>query len=224
MTKLITKALLIILFAVNLGCQKEDIEPVLSGSETEEADSQKKPNDICPEYFYYYGQTKIDLGAVNTSQIIIGFQNGITSEQKAAFISQYPYLQSIKSEFNTGSADATVITLKEGITCAEVEAAFIQLAKQPEVRYATPFYQSPFDTNLLGITNQFIVNLKPGYTVEDLQILTKRTKTEIVEQLGDITFIMSADKYATGNALQMANEFAGFYQIDSSEPDFYYSY
>jgi hypothetical protein len=224
MGRFYSKYWVLILIILSLGCQPEYVAPSLVTGQTGVADARKKPGGECPEYFYFYEQTKVMLGKVNTSKIVLGFQDGVTTEQKAAFISKYPYLQGIQNEFNTGSADATIVLLTAGLTCAQVEAALSQLANQPEIRYATPFFQSPFEASLLGISNQFLVNLKPGYTLEDLEKLTKRTKTQIVEQLGEQTFILSADKYSTGNALQLANEFAQFYQVESSEPDFLYDY
>ncbi|KAA5540791.1 hypothetical protein [Adhaeribacter rhizoryzae] len=224
MKQVYCKYLVLVFFTLTVGCQPEYVEPASTVGTTNSEDLWKKPGKPCPEYFYFYGQSKIDLGTVNTSKIILGFQEGITAAQKARFVAQFPYLHRIQNEFNTGSADATVVQLKDGLSCAQVEAILFKLAKKREIRYATPFFQSPFEANLLGITNQFIVNLKPGYSAADMKKLTKRTKTQIVEQLGDYTFILSADKYAAGHALQMANKFARFYQVESSEPDFYYGF
>ena len=212
------------LLVVTLGCQKDYETPLTQSGTTGVADARKKPAKFCPVYFYYYYGSRILLGEINNSQIIIGFQATITETQKEDFLKKDPYLQSIKNAGTTGSADATVVILKPGLTCSEVEAALNHLAKAPEVLYATPFFKPSADASLLGITNQFMVNLKPGFTIADLQKFTKRTKTHIVDQLGDITFILSADKYATGNALQMANEFNGFYPVASAEPDFYYEF
>ncbi|WP_146899234.1 hypothetical protein [Adhaeribacter aerolatus] len=211
-----------ILIIFNLGCQLDYVEPLLIQGQAGEADARKKPATDCSEYFYFYEQTRVMLGEVNTSKIVLGFREGVTSEQKAAFIAKHPYLQSIQNELNTGSADATIVLLTTGLTCAQVETVLNQLAKKQEIRYANPFFQSPIDESLLGITNQFILNLKPGYTSEDLEKLTRRTKTRIVEQLGEGIFILSADKYSAGNALQMANKFSQFRQVASSEPDFLY--
>src|SRR5687767_8162803 len=98
MNKLITKCLLSVLFLVNIGCQKEYEEPVIQSSETGITAAYKKTAGSCTEYFYYYSQSKVYLGTVDTTQIIVGLREGITLDQKETFIKNYPFLQSIKNE------------------------------------------------------------------------------------------------------------------------------
>ena len=150
--------------------------------------------------------------------MIIGFPDGYTTEQKNNFISRFDFFSGIGSESNSGSADATVVLLKEGYSCAQVEAGLEYLKQFPEVRYATPVFGAGESDK--GITNQFIVNLKASASRTDLETIAKKTNTTIVDQLSDVTFILSADKTSQGNALEMANYFNQSSRVDSSEPDF----
>ncbi|WP_026462641.1 hypothetical protein [Adhaeribacter aquaticus] len=208
------------LIFVSFGCQKEYIEPKSLTEQTVIDLPSRAENTPCKSYFYYYNQDKVQLGNVSTKRVIIGFQDGFTTEQKNQFISNHSFLQNIESENHTGSADATVILLKEGITCSQVQAGLDLLKQSKAVRYATPFFSN--DGSDRGITNQFIVNLKSTSTLADLENMAKRTNTKIVDQLSNLTYILSADKTSQGNALEMANFFHENNKIDSSEPDFFF--
>lgn len=219
--------ILLILAFFTFSCQEELIEPEATessvGPSVFETDRQQ-PNDNCTSDFYYYNKDKIMLGSVLTDKIIIGFPDGYTLKQKSNFVAKSKLLKSIDSEYNTGSADATIIILKAGLTCAEVENLLTQLEEEPEVRYASPFYTLVQGESIMGITNQFIVNLKTNTSLEYLQQLITKTNTKLIEQIGDFTYILSADKASDGNALEMANFFSEQPKIESSEPDFLYIY
>src|ERR671921_11319 len=108
MVKLYSKYLALVFLIQLIGCQQEYVEPSPGIKELVVSEARKKPGDSCLEYYYLYEGTKVILGEVNTSKIVVGFQEGVTTGQKAAFISKYPFLLSIQNEFNTGSADATI--------------------------------------------------------------------------------------------------------------------
>lgn len=86
MRKFNCKWLPFVLLLVHWSCQRENIEPLLANGETGVALAQKPLPNTCPEYFYYYGELKINLGKVSTTQLIIGLQANITSAQKEEFI------------------------------------------------------------------------------------------------------------------------------------------
>lgn len=212
---------------LTFSCGVEMVEPTTTDSNelnsTSEAKGSKSSNN-CTSDFYYYNKEKVILGPVLTHKIIIGFLDTYTLKQKAAFVAENKLLKEIESEFNTGSADATIVLLRAGLTCGDVKDLLTQLEEKAEVRYATPFYESGQENSIMGITNQFIVNVKPNTDLAYLQQLASKTNTRIIEQLGDFTYILSADKNADGNALEMANYFSVQPRVESSEPDFLYIY
>ena len=203
-----------------VSCQKEIVKPNELDGQTQTLDG-RKPSTTCTDYFYYYNDMPSALGQVNLNQIIIGFEDGLSLQEKQNFIANYTFLDSIIYNSTSGSADVTTVTLKPGLTCLDVENNLKLLAQQAGVRYANPTFKPAGSVyEYLGVTNQFLVTLKSTASYTDLQQLATKTKTQIVGQLYGQTYILSAVKTSNGNALEMANYFHTNSKVEYAEPDF----
>ncbi|WP_157433399.1 hypothetical protein [Adhaeribacter aquaticus] len=211
------------LLFMTLGCQKEDNEtkPL---SEVQVTDQAKKltPLGACTPSFYYYINKERSLGNASTQRIVVGFTKQITTEEKKLILTSYGNLDQVIYETNTGSADATVVSLKNVYDCGHVDEILNTLKLNPEILYANPVYDNADATNYIGITNQFFVNLKNESSESSFKSLAAKTNVKIVDKLSNLSFIVSADKNSEGNALEMANLFYQNLNARYSEPDFLY--
>src|SRR5688572_11035751 len=120
MKNIVLNLSVVLLFVSLVSCKKEMVEPNLGDAQTQTLDGRKQA-DGCTNYFYYYNDMPSALGQANTNQIIIGFADGLTLQDKQNFIANYPLLDSIIYDSNSGSADVTTVTLTPGLTCQDVE-------------------------------------------------------------------------------------------------------
>jgi hypothetical protein len=173
----------------------------------------------CVSHSYYYnGQSKA-LGTIYSRMILVAFDDSYTYEQAVAAAEQHGFVEGVGQAVQTNTARLYPLKLVEGLSCKQVEVALIEIARDPAVSYAAPYFMA--DRQLLGISNEFIV------TVEDrqhggaiLERLANATRTTIVTSLNDDTYVLRADKGSRGNALEMANFFQEQPFVKHAEPDF----
>ncbi|MDR0765901.1 MAG: hypothetical protein LBF09_03055 [Odoribacteraceae bacterium] len=89
--------------------------------------------------------------------------------------------------------------------------------------YWAPYYKTENDTEL-GLTERFIVILKPGTTVSQLEELARANTVEMIgrDPFEDTPnwYHLSCTNLSNGNALEMANRFYESGLFESAFPDF----
>lgn len=175
----------------------------------------------CMNQTYYYNDERKDLGLVYSRMILVAFAEGLSIEQIADATQRHGFVQSLGQAVHSNSARLYPIRLVEGLNCQEAGAAIAEMAKDPAITYAAPFFETG-DGQLLGISNEFIVTVEAGRqpATEVLKRLANATGTELITALGEDTFVLRADKNSRGNALEMANFFHEQPLVKHAEPDF----
>ena len=178
----------------------------------------------CPNYFYYYNQEKISL-KVKPHFLVVSFQAGLSTEAKTRILKQFPEYEMATQEQTTDVMPFQIVKLRAGTTCAQAMPVLTKLNGTPEVIYANPVFNAPTalgkGTAWIGLTSEFLVNIKSPANAAELKALATQTKTKVVEELGETTFLLQATKTSQGNALEMANFFHEQTFVTGAEPDFY---
>ena len=189
------------------------IEPASTTSTTE-----------CPGYFYYYNAEKISL-KVKPHFLVVSFQPDLTTEAKTRILKQFPEYEMATQQQTTDVTPFQIVKLRSGTTCAQAMPILAKLNETPEVLYANPVFNAPTamggGTAWIGLTSEFLVNIKSAANAAELKALATKTKTKVVEEIGETTFLLQATKTSQGNALEMANLFHDEPFVTSAEPDFY---
>jgi hypothetical protein len=219
MKKINLPALLFAFLCSFTACQPELIAPDgVALTQTRRLTDDKAA--ACTDYYYYDGKERVELGNVLTDRILIGFQDGTSAGQRNQILGQYAFIDTIESRYPGGSADVTVVLLQPNLDCAAVERGLAALVQHPGIRYANPVFndfQGLWDN---GITNQLLLTLRPEYSRADLQQVAHRYEVEVVDELGDNTYVLSVDKRSRATTLQAANLIARSDKVLSCTPDF----
>ncbi|WP_114784205.1 hypothetical protein [Botryobacter ruber] len=210
------KNLLLVAVLLFFACTKENIEPGLSLEQVSEA--KPAPGNGCTSYYFYDGEVKVELGNVSASSIVVGFVSGMRGAEKKRFLKEYETYVVVNNTYPThATSTPEVINLQPGLSCQQVESLLKQLATSDYVRYANPTFV--YNGLFKPVYSTFFVILNPKATFSKLEALCQQTNTRIVDASGaDWGFyIIEADKYSAGNALEMANYFHEQRIIDAAE-------
>lgn len=168
-------------------------------------------------YTYFTGQKLKTLGNVHTEEVLISFVSGLTAEQEQQTLTQYGFVKNTTEQVATEAALMHSVALVDGLNSNQVEQALQELAQDPNINYAAPYFID--GNNLLGVSNQVIVTLEKGETAA-LQQLVKEYNAEVLKSLGDNMYLVKVDDTSKGNALAFANYLHGQKGIAQAEPDF----
>lgn len=109
----------------------------------------------------------------------------------------------------------------------QLKALLTALEANTKVVAANPYIywsgnSKPTADELMGVTSEFYVKLKPTTSLDELRALVAVTNTTIKEQyrFAEGIYILSADKNARGNALEMANQFYESTKFEYAAVDF----
>ena len=99
------------------------------------------------------------------------------------------------------------------------------LAKQSDIKYSAPFFETIDNGKEIGISHLFYVKLK---TIEDKYLLFDMASKLRVEVLGNneympLWYTLSCDVNSSGNSLQMSNVFYESGLFEYAEPDIIYN-
>lgn len=175
----------------------------------------------CTSHTYYYNNEAKSLGTIYSGMILVSFSERLTHEQAVAAAEQHAFIEKLGQPIHSNSARLYPAKLVAGLSCSQVEVALKEIAKDPAVAYAAPYFESA-GGQLLGVSNEFIVTVDRGRQPAEqvLKRLSASTGTTIVTALNEDTFVLRADKNSRGNALEMANYFHERPLIKHAEPDF----
>lgn len=174
----------------------------------------------CTNHTYFYGGEARNLGVVYTKQVLVAFNGTLTQAEVSDITMAHGFVAGVGAPVSSNSASLYPVTLVDGLNCVQVEQALRELQNDAGIAYAAPCFLAG-GTQLMGITNEFIVTLTDTRDAEmQLNRLVKTTGTAVVTSLGDQIYVLRADKNSDGNALEMANHFQGQRGIAHAEPDF----
>ena len=167
------------------------------------------------EHFYYFQGERIFLQQ-RADKVFVRFAPNINRE----------HLHNLTNENSTLSQSVSNVKLHDGFAIFEINGrqvslAFLNLFKEkPEVISATPLFQH--NHTILGITDEFIVKLKPTTSYEQLQAFARKNNSIVGEENRFVRnqFIVRVSRTSELNALQKANLFYETGLFVFSEPNF----
>ncbi len=172
----------------------------------------------CTNYTYNYGGKAKNLGAVNTRQVLVAFDEKLSVAEQTAVLANYGFVKSLGNATATNSARLYALELVNGLSCSQVEQAIKLLQQNESIRYAAPFFQD--GSQLLGIGNELIVTLKQSGDLQRLRSIVASAGAAVVMPLDELTYLVRVDKNSKGNALELANLLQIQGEVQSAEPDF----
>lgn len=169
------------------------------------------------DYTYIDNHQKRNLGNVYTKKVLVSFESGMSAAQEQAILAQYGFVKNATEQVATPSGLLHRVALTDGLNSNQVEQALQELAGDPHINYAAPYFVD--GERLVGVSNQVIVTLEKGDMAE-LQKLAEAYNAEVQTALGDDVYLLKVDKSSQGNALDLANFLQGKKGIAQAEPDF----
>ncbi|KAA9340189.1 hypothetical protein [Adhaeribacter soli] len=191
---------------------------------TTTATPQTARTTACPEYFYYYQQEKVPL-KLKPAYLLAGFQPGLSQEAKTSILKTVPEFENLSTDQSGSAGTFNVVKLRNATSCDRVLQIIKQLQQKNELTFVNPVFDpvSNLGSGYLwvGLTSGFLVTLKSADQMPQLKALLTETRTELLDTLGETTFLIGATKNAKGNALEMANYFHEQPFVENAEPDFF---
>lgn len=186
--------------------------------------SCKKDNPIipnCGQEFYYYQDQKIYL-YITKQKITIGFIDTLTFQEMKNTLDNYIFIKPLEEGQAIENKKLALPNLKDNLTCDQIDQGIKELTDNSNISYANSFLLPKNNNTLMGITGEFIVNIKDTSQITELQSLAIQTNTTIIKQNEFIpeVYILNADKNSSGNALKMANYFYETGKFEYAEPNF----
>ncbi|WP_242927291.1 S8 family serine peptidase [Pontibacter vulgaris] len=179
---------------------------------------QDGSNTACTNYTYNYGGKAKYLGAVNTRQIIVAFDENLSFADQQDLLANFGFVKGLGNATATSSAKLFTVELESGLSCRQVEQAIKVLQQSQGIRYAAPFFQD--GAQMLGISNELLVTLKQSDDLKQLRSLLAASNAAIVMPLDELTYLVRVDKNSAGNALELANSLQNEQTVAHAEPDF----
>ena len=218
MKRLIYLAYLGLLALILISCQKETVAPdgALPAAPADEARISG-----CASQFYLTKTGIVHLGNIRTDYVLVGFKSSVSQAQKQAILAQYPIFDQLDGDYFSDSGIITIVKLNSNATCQTVGSMINSLEKKRQVHFAGQTLGDPNGVlEWIGVTNEIMVTLKSPAYYPQLQHLARLTRTTIVTNLWDETYLLSADKNSAGNTLQMTSVFNVSPFIALAEPNF----
>jgi hypothetical protein len=223
MKRLIYLTYLSLLVLILFSCQQEQILP--QTAEAAQVNSEAKIG-ICKPYFYTTKTGIMHLGNARGDYVLVGFNPALTLADQQKILSRYSVYDTTDGDFFMDSGLITVVKLKAGTSCTAVDNFLMLLQTRPAVQFALPVFNPlPGQEGIfewVGLTNEFMVKLKAPNAYQHMSQMAKLTNTQIVTNLDDVTYILSANKNSAGNALEMCTVFNRSPRIVGADPNFLY--
>ena len=180
-------------------------------------------NALCAEQdlYYYYDNPKIFLQQ-RTDKILLTFADSISEKRIESIINSDISLNLVYK--GTMSSPVFFLESKDEF---HIPLATLEFFKtRQEIVAATYLFQimPKWSDMFSGITDEFIVKLKPTTSYAQLQTLVEKNKCKIKEksEYEENKFLLSVSKITSLNALQMANLFQETGLFEFTQPNFVY--
>ena len=189
---------------------------------------------VFSQYYYYYKDKQIPL-QLNTGSIYVATQNAANVRELSNIIgNDYEvvlgapdYTPQILNRLNSEKGMQTAVFKAEiKVKGSTTEAEYLSFVKQLKnisgVLYAAPCFVNS-NGYKVDISHLFYVKLKSQADLNELQAMARQTKTAIIGQCNHLPqwYVLTCDKNATGNAMELANQFYESGKFAAAEPDFF---
>jgi len=179
-------------------------------------------------YYYTINYQRIYL-KVSTYSLTIKFVDSVSIEYLDSLVEKKSGLDSVSSSETGYGGRLAFGYLNNGLDCTEIEALIISLNKEDKIACANPnfhimnpdydggeFYK---DYLLVGCTDEFVAQVRPGVSDKQLQTLLSETNTRLIHE-DELFNLYSADKNSSLNCLEMSRYVyeAGYFEY--SLPNF----
>ncbi|MCC9166327.1 S8 family serine peptidase [Pontibacter harenae] len=183
---------------------------------------QIAPDSLCACNNYDFGKSGKKLGMLNLNQILVEFDKNVSEEQRSEIVKDYNFLKGLSHSVQTNSATLHTLQLKEGFNCNQVEYILSVLEEDPAIQYSAPYFIAGANSlsKEVGLSNELLVTLEEGFGQAALEEFLNTAKAEIVDALGNNTYLVKVNKGANKNALEMASFLSARKGIAHAEPDF----
>jgi hypothetical protein len=178
-------------------------------------------------FFYYTSDNDRIYLVVSDYCITIKFSSLVSSEYLHQLAEENMQLDSV-----TWIRESDYLAygyLRAELSCEDIEALLVNLVLSDQVIGANPnFYLKetvdggrPVNNyqDLLGLTNEFVVQPKVGLPGSAMESLLYATRTRLI-RTGPFYLVLSADKNSVGNSLEMAQLFYETGYFEFSHPNF----
>jgi hypothetical protein len=165
--------------------------------------------------FYYYESGKIALKEIYNKGTI-SFYDTLSIDTINLMLKQY---EGIHSSFNLTRTTYIIITA-DTRNCAETDVLFSKIKMDGRISNCDKYFVTNANTDL-GIYDIFLCKLKSDSLINHLNDLIIKTNTKIIRYSNSGGYyLIRADKYSKGDALDISNEFYESGYFEYAEPDF----
>ncbi len=185
-------------------------------------------------YYYYYNEKPIPLH-LNVNYLYVASYSASSAAQLSSLIGNnfeitLSVTDNTPATLNQVNADKAI---KPNVYRAEVklensmaEGDYLALIKQLNtisgVDYVAPCFLNDHNKKV-DISHLFYVKLKVQSDLNQLQAMAQQTKSTIIGQISYLSdwYVLSCDKNALGNTMELANRFYETGKFAAAEPDFF---
>ena len=217
--KTILPLFIIILTVFGLAsCRQENVSPIRNVRFDPKLLNPMKVADPCKNYSYTAGAELKSLGTINTSQVIVAFDDKLTDAQRGEVISKYGFVTGILNQRASQSGMMFTLNLTDGLNCAQAEQAIRELKKDNAIKYAGPSFIVDGE-QAIGLSNEVMVKTDAS-GVTALKELAANYNAELIGPVGADSYLLRVTKNSKGDALELANSLKGQKGITHATPDF----
>ena len=200
------------------GCRQDDVSPIRNVRFDPKLLNPLKAAGGCTNYSYHTGGKLRNLGTIHTSSVVVAFNDNQTDAQLQQTLAKYGFVTGVLSQRVSHTGKVYTLGLINGLSCAQAGQAILELKKDKAIRYAGPVFN--LDGNqAVGLSNELMVKTETGGEVA-LKTFAAAHNAKVVGPLGADTYLLSIDKSADGNAIELSNALKSVRGIAQANPDF----
>ncbi|MEM7367845.1 MAG: S8 family serine peptidase [Bacteroidota bacterium] len=171
--------------------------------------------------YFYYGPNGIESLTLSTEKVIIRFRDGLSLADKQTLLSNEPALLSLSENMMMPAPKVSLVPLRSSVSEEDVLDILNRLENLNDIHYAKPFLQYK-DGVLQGLMDEFVVKMRQGVGIDQLQELMDLTQTTVLRQdpYTPSIYYCQTSKHSMGNAMEMANFFHTSSLVEYAEPNF----
>ncbi|MBC5775064.1 hypothetical protein H8S95_13385 [Pontibacter sp. KCTC 32443] len=200
------------------GCRQDNVSPIRNVRFDPKLLNPLKAAGGCTNYSYFSGAKLRNLGTINTSRVVVAFDENLTQAQREQVITRYGFVAGIHSQRASQTGMMFTLNLMNGLNCAQTEQAIRELAKDKAIKYAGPYFVMDGNQQI-GLSNEVMVKTDAG-GVPSLKEFAANYHAKLIGPLGADTYLLQVDKYSRGNALELSDLLKEQKGIAHATPDF----
>lgn len=170
--------------------------------------------------FFYYGPSGREFFTLSTDKVFITFEGNPGFKTQANLLASEPGLQVLTEDQVIPSPKGVLARVKKGLSDKDVLEMLQRLNANPAIRYANPFLVYEDGTQQAAL-DRFAVKLKQASDFAQLETMARKVGVSIESRntYDPQVYFLKVSKKSSGNALELANQFAESYLFQYAEPD-----